>query len=79
MHMRPARFYAGIITAIVVMFASLAILANIPVAKPTPPQPFRGPLMITSSAVDVTAPKPQPQPHKIAKRKMRGPHQISRQ
>jgi len=83
--MRPARFYAGIVTAIIVMFASLAILASIPVTKPTPPEPVRGPLIITTSAVDVTA----PQLHKLsddrrealrlAKRKMRGPHPTSRQ
>jgi len=84
--MRPARFYAGIITAIVVMFVSLAILASIPVTKPTPPpEPFRGPLIITASAVDVTAPKPHKMPAdrrealRLAKRKMRGPHEVSRQ
>jgi hypothetical protein len=76
--MRPSRFYAGIITAIVVMFASLAILASIPVTKPTPPQPFRGPLIITSSAVDVTAPQPHKTLH-VAKQKMRGPHSVSKQ
>jgi len=71
--MRPARFYAGIITAIIVMFVALAILASIPVTKPTQQEPVRGPLIITASAVDVTA----PQPHK-AKRKMRGRHSVSR-
>ena len=83
--MRPATFYAGIITAIIVMFASLAILASIPVTKPTPPEPFRGPLIITASAVDVTAPQPHKMPAdrrqalRLAKRKMRGPRQVSRQ
>ncbi|HEY8133061.1 MAG TPA: hypothetical protein VII12_14370 [Thermoanaerobaculia bacterium] len=72
--MRPARFYAGIITAIILMLVTLAVLASIPVTKPAPPQQVRGPLTITESAVDVTA----PQPHK-AKRTMRGPHSVSRQ